>query len=457
MIPPPLRKLIPCLVLGGCALAATQMEAQAKDQPTPSVSSVKPGILTQSSLESTFTNPPTSVRPWLYWYWMNGNVTPEGLKADLESMQRSGIGGAMAFDIGIGPAGTVRPRSPQWFSALGGALKQAERLGLNVGFNCPGWANSGGPWITPELSMQELAWSETVVEGGRKLQIELAQPNARLGFYRDIAVFAFPTPLHDEISLRTAQTTVVDASGAILPDGGKLFDHDSETVAKLPGTFELHTAAPIPARSISIRAAHESRDFKANLEAWDKSLEAFVPVVELKSLPSGLNDRPSTGSATFAPVTSDRFRLSFTTGYGEKKVKATQVHLQELNIYGGFRVQRWTNKVGFGTGAVKPDDKDPQPKSEETIAPEKVVQLTGRMNAAGRLTWNAPAGRWTIVRLGHIPTGANAEPLPTGMQALEVDKLSREACDIFYDGMMKPILKSVGPEVAKKGHLQLSR
>ena len=450
MIPLPLRNLIPCLVVGACVLTAAHFQAYAKESLAPSGVSDKPGISTKNSLESLFTTPPASVRPWLYWYWMNGNVTPEGLKADLESMQRSGIGGAMAFDIGMGPAGTVIPRSPQWFDVLRGALKEADRLGLHIGFNCPGWANSGGPWITPALSMQELAWSETVVEGGRKLQLELPQPAARLGFYRDIAVFAFPTPLHDEMSLRTAQTSVVDASGAVLPEGAKLFDNDSDTEAKLPGTFELHTAAPMSARAISIRAAHESRFFKANLEAWDKSQEAFVPVVEIESLPSGLNDRPSTGSATFAPVTSDRFRLSFTTGYGEKKAKAANVYLKELNIYGGFRVQRWTNKVGFGTGAVKPNDKDPQPKPEEVIAPEKVVQLTGRMNAEGRLSWDVPAGLWTIVRLGHIPTGANAEPLPTGMQALEVDKLSREACDIFYDGMMKPILKAIGPEVAKK-------
>ncbi|MEI6644439.1 MAG: glycosyl hydrolase [bacterium] len=402
------------------------------------------------TLEQSFITPAAHSKPWLYWYWMNGNVTQAGIKADLESMQRGGIGGAMVFDIGMGPVGPVRPRSPQWFENVAFTLKEAEKLGLQIGFNCPGWANSGGPWVTPELSMQELAWSETVVEGGCRVETALPQPAARLNYYRDIAVFAFPTPLHDELSLRTVQTTVADASGVPLPEGGKLFDNDPETVAQLPGTFELRTEIPVPVRSISIRAAHRSKVFKATFEAWNEEQATFVPVGKFENLPSGLNDRPTTGSATFAPVTAKRFRLTFMTGAKDQMKQPLSVYVQELNVYGGFRLQRWTNKTGFGTGAVNPDTKEPQPKPEETIAQEQVVQLTGRMNAEGRLTWDVPPGRWTVIRMGHIPTGAQSAPLPSGMQALEVDKLSQEACDVYYDGMMNPILQSVGPEMAKR-------
>jgi len=402
------------------------------------------------ALEQSFITPAAHSKPWVYWDLMNGNVTREGLRADLESMALAGLGGALASDIGMGLAGPVKPRSPQWVDNVGYTLKEAERLGLQLGFNCPGWANSGGPWVTPELSMQELAWSETVVEGGRRIETVLPQPAARLNYYRDIAVFAFPTPLHDEISLRTVQITITDASGTPLPEGGKLFDNDPETVAKLPGIFELHTAVPVSARSIAIRASCQSRFFTANLEAWDDARKAFVPVGKVQYSPSGLNDRPSMGSATFEPVTANRFRLAFMTGYGEKQTQPAHVFLQELNMYGGFRVQRWTNKVGFGNGAVISGGKEPQPKPEEAIALDRVVELTGRMNAEGGLTWDAPTGRWTVVRMGHIPTGAQSEPLPFGMQALEVDKYSREACDTYYDGMMKPILQSVGPEIAKK-------
>ena len=402
------------------------------------------------TLEQSFITPAAHSKPWVYWDLMNGNLTHEGLKADLESMARAGIGGALVADIGLGLAGPVKPRSPQWLDAVRFILKEADHLGLRIGFNCPGWANSGGPWVTPELSMQELAWSETVVEGGHRIETALPQPAARLDYYRDIAVFAFPTPLHDEFSMRTVQTTVVDASGVPLTEGAKLFDNDTETVAKLPGTFELRTATPVPARSMAIRAAFQSRFFTADVEAWDDARKAFVPVGKVHYSPAGLNNRPSMGSATFEPVTARRFRLTFITGYGAKQTQPAHVFLQELNMYGGFRVQRWTNKVGFGNAAESPDGKEPQPKREETLAPERVVQLTERMNAAGRLTWDAPAGRWTVVRMGHIPTGAESAPLPSGMHALEVDKYSSEACDVYYDGMMKPILQSVGPEIAKK-------
>ena len=60
--------------------------------------------------------------------------------------------------------------------------------------NDAGWCGSGGPWITPELSMQKVVWTETVVEGPTRFEGTLAQPPAVRDFYRDIAVLAMPAP-----------------------------------------------------------------------------------------------------------------------------------------------------------------------------------------------------------------------------------------------------------------------
>src|SRR5690242_17013001 len=45
-------------------------------------------------LTEGFSQPPDSARPWVFWFWLNGNITREGITADLEAMQRVGIGGA---------------------------------------------------------------------------------------------------------------------------------------------------------------------------------------------------------------------------------------------------------------------------------------------------------------------------------------------------------------------------
>jgi len=126
-------------------------------------------------LASRFTQPPAEAKPWVYWYWMNGNVTREGIRADMQAFADVGVGGALTFDIGIHPAGTVTNRSREWYELVKLATAEAARHGIKMGFHCPGWSASGGPWITPELGMQELTWSETIVEGPREFGRELTK------------------------------------------------------------------------------------------------------------------------------------------------------------------------------------------------------------------------------------------------------------------------------------------
>ena len=50
----------------------------------------------------TFRSPPDSARPWVYCFWLEGNVTREGITADLEAMRRAGIGGLLFMDGDMG-------------------------------------------------------------------------------------------------------------------------------------------------------------------------------------------------------------------------------------------------------------------------------------------------------------------------------------------------------------------
>ena len=102
------------------------------------------------------------------------------------------------MDVGI-PAGKTPYFSPQWRAAVVHAAREADRLGIELCFhNCAGWSSSGGPWITPDRSMQMLTWSETNVAGGTHFSAKLPAPETRMGFYRDICVLAVKNPLGGE-------------------------------------------------------------------------------------------------------------------------------------------------------------------------------------------------------------------------------------------------------------------
>lgn len=140
--------------------------------------------------------PPDEARPHMWWHWMNGNVTKAGITADLEAMKRVGVGGVQVFDVGLElPEGAVAFDTPSWYEHIAFAAKEASRLGLSFGVaNCSGWTSSGGPWITPELSMKKVVYSKLSLTGPRRIKQELAAPADSNGFYADIATIAFPTP-----------------------------------------------------------------------------------------------------------------------------------------------------------------------------------------------------------------------------------------------------------------------
>ncbi len=147
-------------------------------------------------LARNFVTPPDSARPWVYWFWLNGNITREGITADLEAMKRVGIGGVLIMEVDQGaPVGPADFMGAEWRELFKFAVAEAGRLGLEINMNDDaGWNGSGGPWIKPEQSMQKVVWTETALAGPRRLDATLPQPEADHGFYRDIAALAFPTP-----------------------------------------------------------------------------------------------------------------------------------------------------------------------------------------------------------------------------------------------------------------------
>jgi len=155
------------------------------------------------SISESFKSPPKETHPVLWWRFMDDYATREGMVADLDSMKHIGLGGAVvsycSSSSGISkpmPGSPFVPMfSKEWWDNMDFTLKKAADRDLDLWFQlCPGYATSGGPWITPELSMQKLVWSQTKCSAEKPFDDLLPRPNVdkKWNYYRDVAVLAFP-------------------------------------------------------------------------------------------------------------------------------------------------------------------------------------------------------------------------------------------------------------------------
>ncbi len=398
-------------------------------------------------LQTGFLNPPASARPHTWWHWMNGHVTQDGITRDLEAMQRVGIGGFQNFSVGSGiPIGPVEYGSAEWLRLMQHTIREADRLGLEFQMhNCPGWSSSGGPWITPERTMQQVTWSETVVRGGKKQKINLPEPFKRLNYYRDVAVLAFPAPAGERQTWSDTLTSIstpagpVDKAQLVAGTGPGL--EIAPTSATQPGTLLLAFSAPFEARSVLIyTAAPASLGGGRVLPVGPIGVEvsddgtSFRKVAEL---PLVITETP--GAASFAPVRAKFFRLTLPLA----------ARVMQVRLSGATRLNDWTTKANFAggqpgvAGMAASAAPGPAVPADEIIDPTKLIDLTKLMQPDGQLDWKAPAGDWVVLRLGHTATDRINKAAPTTGQGLECDKFSREAFDFHFHQMFDQLLPAL--------------
>lgn len=145
----------------------------------------------QKLSKQIFENPSAEFWPWVYWMWVNGNVTEEGTQKDLEAMHRVGINGAIILDVDQNsPEGPVLYNDSIWQRIFSTVARKSAELGMEFGANNgAGYWGTGGPWVEPEMAMQWVVSSETYVKGGEEKIIALKSPGLGAD-YRDIAVIA---------------------------------------------------------------------------------------------------------------------------------------------------------------------------------------------------------------------------------------------------------------------------
>ncbi|HWB82902.1 MAG TPA: glycosyl hydrolase [Bryobacteraceae bacterium] len=395
------------------------------------------------SLEEAFRNPPQWARPKTWWHWMNGNITAEGITLDLEAMKQIGLAGFQCFNVGSRtPKGPVEYFSPEWFRLTEHAIRETDRLGLDFGMhNCPGWSSSAGPWITPELSMQQLVWSEAFVSGGKTIDLTLPQPYSKLDYYRDAMVVAFPSLEGETHSLASRIRAVTSNSGSIDPN--VLTDGDLskgvELRSSVPGqpiVVQMEFAEPFEARAIAVYGIGLARIMIDGSEDG-----AQFHQIAVLTAPSTANMPDIPGTATFSAVRVKYLRLSL----------RQPGRLCHVRVSSAGRIPEWQRKNNSATYAGH------EPSAEHAIESStgsiinraSVIDLSRHMDAHGRLQWDAPAGNWTILRLGHTPTGRHNSSPPDGGQGLDCDKYTRAGIDFHFNYVFSRLLPSLRPLVAK--------
>lgn len=405
-----------------------------------------------ADLEQSFRQPPPSAYPHTFWFWMNGHVSKEGITLDLEAMKRIGISGVFNYDGGIGiPPGPVAYRSPEWLQLKKHAIQEAGRLGLAFTLhNCPGWSASGGPWITPQLAMQQITWSETYVRGGQTINLSLPQPFTRLNYYQDVVVLAFPS-LEGEAALQTVK--VITKEGPV--EHKKVNGQDKEGFVLLPGEdgdpawLQFEFAAPYTATSITFlisAVTKKEKDLEEQAFAGKRSsilLEAsengvqFQRVVEINTgLESELRQFEKFITFDFPPTKARFFRLQ--TGQARRLAQVRFSAITRLNNFMEKTGQRFMFS-GEGISNTLTGNSQEVPSSS-IIDREAVLDLTAYMDKVGALRWNAPTGNWTILRIGFTPLGTLNKAAPANGIGLECDKFNRKAIDFHFEKMVDALL-----------------
>lgn len=432
--------------------------------PTSVISSIRNKV--EGSLEDSFKNPPASAKPFTWWHWMNGNITKEGITLDLEAMQRVGVGGVQCFNVGSGiPKGPVDYLGKEWLELTRHAIREAGRLGLEFDMhNCPGWSSTGGPWITPEMSMQQVVWSETFVEGGKQVNVALPKPYSKLDYYRDTYVLAFPSlsgeeqSIYNKVKKVTVNGDTVDVkvfSASDLSTGANVIPIDNAA-----GKLLFEFPEPVEARSIAVysttipgAAAGAGSGLATNqlvLEASDDG-STFRKVADFRRAGNSV-EMPAT--ASFDVEKGKYFRV----------LTAQPLLVADVKLSPAPRIVNWTSKANFpgagsagGAGNAVAVSHQPvlfEVDKASAIDPNTVIDITQYMDKSGQLQWNAPVGNWTILRVGHTPTGRRNNAAPESGAGLECDKYSKKAYDFHFNQMFENLLPDL-KQLASKGKVGL--
>jgi hypothetical protein len=446
-----------------------------------------------NNLFKEFQNPSNQARPRVWWHWMDGNITKNGIRKDLEWMNRSGIGGFQNFDAGLPTPKVVEKRlaymTSEWKDAFQFATKLADSLDLEMAIAAsPGWSQSGGPWVPAKEGMKKLVWREVRVRGGQLFSGNLPKAYTTSGvfqnipikeevtafspktppppeYYEDVAVVAFRLPLAD--------VSITKLNPKISSSGGNF------TLAQLTdGDLAANTLLPLDLKNNFAWIQYEFKK-PQTIKALSivgggvREMWGLVPAANSRSLEvsdDGLHFRrvtyiPMGGveqqTVSIPATTAKFFRITFEnpspSQYASLTAEFEISHIQpptgtdiaEIVLFPVTRINHAEEKAGFA--ATFDLEKYPTPVSNDVIEERDVIDLTGKMNANGTLNWIPPAGEWKIIRFGYSLTGKKNHPASAEATGLEVDKMDAQAVTNYFENYLDKYRDATGGLMGKRG------
>ena len=438
-------------------------------------------------IKDKFRSPTDENTLWTYWYWLRDDISKEGITKDLQAMKKVGIG--TAFIGNINPEeidGKIPMLSDQWWDHMVHAVEEGKRLGVDIGvFNCPGWSQSGGPWVTYDKAMRHLVYSEIKVEGGRKLDIKLEKPvvggeistpydnrslavKSRKDIFQDTHVLAFKSII-EENNIVNMKNSKIKVHPSIV-DYHNLFDLDSTTVSSFTGstnkyTFDFQLNNPMTVRNLTLNVSNNIINQKCEIYAKLNGKFSLIKSYEVERVNLMVNVGPN----VLAPVSisipetySKDFRIVFTNK--EKNI---------LNSFKAETIKSWKLSEIILSAAPKLEDYNeknlgkmhptPFPKWDDylwdqqrelsidglKIKPSNVIDISKTMDSEGRISWDAPEGNWTILRFGMTPTGTKNSPSAPQGKGYEIDKANSRLAKYHFEQYVGKLLDKI-PEESKE-------
>lgn len=388
-----------------------------------------------------FISPSKEAAPWTFWYWMFGCVTDEGVRLDLNAMHDAGIKGCYLMpikDVSDGPQykGTARQLSPEWWKRINTAFNTADSLGLQIGIHfSDGFALGGGPWITPEESMQRIVWSDTIVDGGQQ-EITLPRPDHKHGYYEDIATFAYPADYADDRK----------------PESSVEFPFRSSEPCDIIMSYD----EPFTLRSVEvITGGNNYQAHRYKLYASDDGVN-YRFIREISPARQGWQNTDAYATYAIPATTARFFKFHWTPegsdpGSEDMDAAKWKPNLKVANLVLGSEpvIDGYEGK----SGKVWRVSKYFPIADNECVPKDKIINLTGKLISSDFLdkpfTINLPKGRWHILRIGHTTTG-HINATGGGGRGLECDKFSRTAIKKQFDNWFANIYRHIPQDIAKR-------
>ncbi|GAB4036308.1 glycosyl hydrolase [Spirosoma gilvum] len=446
-----------------------------------------------STLQTGFQSPPNAAKPRVWWHWMNGNITKEGITKDLEWMKRVGIGGFQNFDASLmTPAVTPKKlvfMTPEWKDAFKHTTDLAKKLGLEMAIaGSPGWSVTGGPWVPASDAMKKYVWSETRVTGGQAFSGKLPQPPNATGKFQNVALVPdrilsqssedAPTYYADAVvvayRLPAAEKPLSAFNPKITSSGGQfnladLTDGDLAKTTMLPPMevgqdmwiqYEFDSPQTFKAFTIvGAPAAGELAEFRGMPD--NRTLKVSDDGVNFRDVVIIRGSTVPQSTMAILPATGKYFRFTFKTekpegnpfaammGGRSEPGKPQGVPVAELVLHNTDRVDLFEQKAGFS--AWKESTHSLVQPNADAIPTDDVVDLTSKMSADGTLNWTPPAGNWVVLRLGYSITGRKNHPASPEATGLEVDKLDKVAVRKYIDTYLDMYKDATGDQLGAKG------